>query len=174
MTLESDQVSEEGRQDPFQFCPLCGQNLESFADEDRLRKRCPSCGWIRYRNPTVGVALLVVKGERVLLGERRDGSWCIPCGHVEWDEDIRTAARREALEELGVSISLGEIFAVHSNFHDHDHHSVGIWFMTQIDETDGLVAGGDLQTLDFFSLQHLPPLAFPTDQKVLDKIRAEI
>ena len=159
--------------DPFRFCPLCGASLEPFSDEGRLRKRCPRCGWIRYRNPTVGVALLVLKGDCVLLGQRQDGSWCIPCGHVEWDEDIHAAARREALEELGVHVSLGEIYAVQSNFHNTDQHTVGIWFKSRIHEQALLVAGGDLQALDFFSVQDLPDLSFPTDRVVLNKIQAE-
>jgi ADP-ribose pyrophosphatase YjhB (NUDIX family) len=174
MAFESTQTGGESRHDPFQFCPLCGEALEPFEQGDRQRKRCPNCAWIRYRNPTVGVALLVTEGGRVLLGKRRDGGWCIPCGHVEWDEDIQTAARREAFEELGVHVSLEEIFAVHSNFHNPDHHTVGIWFKTRIDEIDALAAGGDLRALEFFSLQDLPRLAFPTDRIVLKKLQAEI
>jgi 8-oxo-dGTP diphosphatase len=156
--------------DPFQYCPLCGKKLQSFQDNERQRLRCLGCGWIHYRNPTAGVALLIVDGEQVLLGQRRDGKWCIPCGHVEWDEDIHSAARREALEELGVGVSIGEIYAVHSNFHDPDQHTVGIWFLSECESTDQMVAGGDLFAIQFFSLDKLPDLAFPTDQRVLDKL----
>ncbi|MDF1500421.1 MAG: NUDIX hydrolase [Anaerolineales bacterium] len=128
---------------------------------------------MRYRNPTVGVAFLMVEDDQVLLGQRRDGSWCIPCGHVEWDEDIREAAHREALEELGVKISIGEIFAVHSNFHDPDQHTVGIWFTAEPASKDKMTAGGDLNEIKFFPIDDLPALSFPTDHLVLDKLRSQ-
>lgn len=156
--------------DSFQFCPRCASPLAPFHDQDRERKRCTRCGWIRYRNPTVGVALLVVRDGRVLLGRRRDGGWCIPCGHVEWDEDIHAAARREGREELGIEVSPGEIYAVHSNFHDPDQHTVGIWFLTEIQSIDAMTAGGDIHALRFFPLGDLPELSFPTDQMVLEKL----
>lgn len=170
----SDRIRAGNQGDPYRYCPLCGTLLAPFHDAERLRKHCPHCGWIRYRNPTVGVALLALKGGRVLLGQRRDNRWCIPCGHVEWDEDIHSAAHREALEELGVEVKLGEIYAAHSNFHNADQHTVGLWFKTQIEDPEALVAGGDLKALDFFPLQDLPDLAFPTDRLVLEKLRSGI
>ena len=51
-----------------------------------------------------GVAVVVMDGDQILLGRRRwsyAGAWCIPCGHVEWDEDIRDAAVREGAEPVG-------------------------------------------------------------------------
>ena len=157
--------------DPYRYCPLCGGLLEQFHDDERERKHCPQCGWIRYRNPTVGVALLVIRNDEVLLGQRRDGRWCVPCGHVEWDEDIRSAAMREGLEELGVELSVGVIAAVHSNFHDPQAHTVGIWFQTKLEPDSQPVAGGDLQDIAYFPLSNLPELAFPTDRRVLEQLR---
>ena len=85
----------------FQFCPKCGGGLQ--VRNGRLV--CEKCGFILYRNPTVGVAVILLHGDRILLGRRSrgryEGAWCIPCGHVEWGEEVRTAARREFLEETG-------------------------------------------------------------------------
>jgi ADP-ribose pyrophosphatase YjhB (NUDIX family) len=120
------------------------------------------------------VALLIVQDGKVLLGQRRDHRWCIPCGHVEWDENIISAAKREALEELGAEVSIAEIFAVHSNFHDPDQHTVGIWFSAHMDRSTKLDAGGDLLSLDYFELQDLPDLAFPTDRLVLEKLNLKM
>ena len=89
------------------FCPRCGTPLEPFDDGGRPRLRCPACARVHYRNPTVGVAVIILQQGRVLLGQRKDGTWCIPCGHVEWDEDILQAAAREALEEIREDISEG-------------------------------------------------------------------
>ncbi len=140
---------------------------------------CPSCGFIHYRNPTVGVAAVIVDHGRILLGRRAShssypGAWCIPCGHVEWDEDVREAARRECREETGLDVRVGEVVAVHSNFHNPAQHTVGVWFRCEI-EGGTLRAGDDLDLVAWFPLNDLPePLAFPTDRIVLEALRREL
>ena len=94
------------------------------------------------------------------------GRWCIPCGYVEWNEDIRSAACREMREETGLAIALGEVVAVYSNFHDLAKQTVGVWFRGRI--TGGaLRAGDDLAQVEYFPFDALPALAFPTDAKVI-------
>lgn len=60
------------------------------------------------RRPLVGVAVMVVRGNRVLLGRRRGahgaGSWAFPGGHLEFGESVADCARREVFEECGLRI----------------------------------------------------------------------
>ncbi len=158
----------------FTFCPYCGAALETRADDEgHNRQVCPACHWIHYRNPTVGVAAIVLTHEGLLLGRRRGGGWCIPCGHVEWDESIRQAAVREMKEELGIDIQLGTIYNAHSNFHNPAQHTVGIWFNAALPDTAELVPGGDLIELRMFSLDQIPELVFPTDRLIVEQLRKE-
>jgi ADP-ribose pyrophosphatase YjhB (NUDIX family) len=163
------------RSGEFRHCPRCGTALERRERGGRWRGVCPACGYVAYRNPAVGVAVIVRDDAgRVLLGRRRGsyaGQWCIPCGYVEWDEDVRAAAVREFEEETGLRVRLGPVAAVHSNFHNPAQHTVGVWFT-------GAVTGGepraddDLDAVAFFPLDALPePLAFPTDRIVLEELR---
>lgn len=153
----------------FRYCPHCTNQLQLFSDGERLRSHCPACGWIHYLNPTVGVAVVLIPDGRILLGERQSGGWCIPCGHVEWDETVEEAAIREFAEETGLTVSLGNILTVQSNFHDPKHHTVGIWYLGK-KMSGSLHPGGDLLQVSFFSLDNIPPLKFPTDRHVIKKL----
>lgn len=155
----------------YYFCPKCSGPLAYQAQKGRLRLTCQSCAYIFYENPVVGVAgvLLNPRGQ-VLLGKRSSsryrGLWCIPCGYLEYDEDLYEGLKREFKEETALDVEIQELFTALSNFHDPQRHSVGIWFLVRT--TGGtLSAGDDLDELAFFSLDSLPRLAFPTDAKVL-------
>ncbi len=163
----------------FTYCPHCGTPLEKVSIGDRMRPCCPACGYVQYLNPTVGVAVVVLKGRKILLGKRGPnvsygGMWCIPCGHLEWDEEVREAAIREFEEETGLKAKITGIAAVHSNFHNPQQHTVGIWFLGEVME-ERLQPGDDLTEIDYFPLDSLPhPLAFPTDRQVLEELKTRI
>jgi 8-oxo-dGTP diphosphatase len=158
----------------FVYCPYCAVRLKPHQNEEgEQRPTCPECGWTHYHNPTVGVAAIILTAEGLLLGRRRNGGWCIPCGHVEWNESIREAVVREMREELGVGIELGPVYNAHSNFHDPQHHTVGIWFQAALPTGSVLVPGGDLIEIRPFHLDQIPDLVFPTDRLIVQQLRHE-
>jgi len=61
-----------------------------------------------HNRPLIGVAVIVIKNGKVLLGKRKnshgDGTWAFPGGHLKLNESIEECAMREISEETGIRI----------------------------------------------------------------------
>ena len=105
----------------FRFCPACGGRLapQSLRAGDPERLVCGRCGFVFYLDPKVAVGTIVGDGEgRVLLIRRAIepgyGRWVFPGGYVDRGEAVEAAARREALEESGLVVTLTGLVDVYS------------------------------------------------------------
>lgn len=59
--------------------------------------------------PKVGVGVIVLNGNGLfVLGKRKgtfgEGCWCLPGGHLEFSESFEACAKREVLEETGLTV----------------------------------------------------------------------
>jgi len=158
----------------YKFCPKCGSRNDLVNNCSYARCVCSCCGFTSYKNPVPGVSVLIENNGMVLLGRRAAssfaaGKWCLPCGFVEYDEDIRTAAIREVKEETGLTIELRSIIQVTSNFLSADLHSVVIVFLAKV--KNGLARpGDDIDKLDWFQIKgELPPLGFDADREIIER-----
>ena len=171
----------ESQMNQYRFCPMCGKELGMSPTEAQWVVACHGCGFRASPKPAVGVGVIVLEGELIIMGRRGSrggprykGAWCIPCGYLEWGEDVRDAARREFLEETGLEVDIRGVYAVHSNFHNPKSLTVGIWFSGDV-VGGSMQAGDDLDSVGYFPLGAIPePLAFPTDRLVLEQLRGEI
>lgn len=160
----------------YKHCPHCGGRLSLDKTNNPSQPQCVVCAKIFYQNPAVGVAAIIIHDNKILLGKRNgsySGLWCIPCGYVEYYEDVREALIREIKEETNLEITLGEVFDVHSNFHNPDQYTVGIWFLVK-EFWGELIPGDDVEKLEFYTAAEIKAqgirLAFPTDIEVLDAL----
>ena len=66
--------------------------------------------------PIIGVGAVIVAGDRALLVRRATeplkGEWSVPGGVLELGEKLREGAAREALEETGLQVEVGEVLDV--------------------------------------------------------------
>jgi len=88
-----------------QFCARCGAPSEM--DEGGWRRRCMKCEALHFPRIDPVVIMLILRGERVLLGRQYDwpdGLFSLLAGFMEPGETIEDAVRRETMEEAGIKI----------------------------------------------------------------------
>ena len=149
------------------YCPVCATLLVSKEIADRPRPVCPACGHVVYYDPKVAATCIVERDGNVLMIKRANepgfGFWSIPGGYVDRGEVVEDAAVREMLEETGLAVEVDHLVGL---FSEQDHPVIVVAFEArQVGGT--LKAGPEALELGFFSLDNLPPLAFPRDRSIL-------
>ena len=140
---------------------------------DKPRRVCPSCGYVYFTDPKVGVGVAVVENDRLLLVRRainpERGKWSLPAGYLDHGEDPRTTAEREALEETGLVVVVDELLDV--IFNPPGGGGASILILYRARRSGGtLQAGDDADAADFFPLDALPDLAFASTRAAIDRL----
>jgi ADP-ribose pyrophosphatase YjhB (NUDIX family) len=157
----------------IRYCPYCGTPVERKMLFGMDRPVCPVCGWVHYADPKVAAAVVVINQGKILLTRRVNepyqGLWTLPAGFVNAHEDPRDAARRECLEETGLTVALGDLLDVWSvSEHARGADILIVYTATVLEGT--LAAGDDADQAAFFDPQDLPPLAFKSTARIMEKL----
>lgn len=95
--------------------------------------------------------------------------WALPGGFVDQGEDLEDAAKRELQEETNVVLSnLTQYKAYGKPDRDPRGHTVSIIFVGELLDNQVAKAQDDAKSLEWFSVDNLPKLAFDHDQIVQD------
>lgn len=122
-------------------------------------------------SPLVGVGAVIVAEGRALLIRRGQapllGEWSLPGGVLECGEALRDAAVREALEETGLVVEVGDMLGVYERVIRADdgrvrYHYVLIDFLCRAVGGD-LKAGSDAAEVGWFRREELPSLKLAYD-----------
>ncbi|MCE9566425.1 MAG: NUDIX hydrolase [Planctomycetes bacterium] len=122
-----------------------------------------------YPRPALTVDIVIATREprpRVLLIRRKKdpfaGSWALPGGFVEENERIPDAARRELVEETGVTVvDLEQLYTVGDPGRDPRGWTVSVAYLAQVNLADVKpVAADDAGEVGWHLLDELPALAF--------------
>lgn len=96
------------------------------------------------KKPLVGVAVIVMNGQKILLGKRKNshgaGSWAFPGGHLEFNESIEACAHREVFEETGIKIKNLRCGPYTNDiFHDEKKHYVTLFVLADYDSGEPVI-----------------------------------
>lgn len=107
----------------YTYCPACATALApiSMAEDggDKVRLRCPACGWTHWNNPTPVLAAIVEcidRDGRILLA--RNAAWthrmfALITGFMEAGETPQDGIRREVMEETSLEAVETTLVGVH-------------------------------------------------------------
>ena len=126
--------------------------------------------------PLVGVGVVLVREGRVFLARRQgahgEETWASAGGHLEWGESLEECARREALEELGVTVG-GLQFLCISNIIAYDRHYVDVEFLGDIGDQEPQLAEPEaFSEFGWFPLDDLPEPLFEAARYALESYRS--
>jgi 8-oxo-dGTP diphosphatase len=161
----------------YAYCPKCAAPLLTKQVGDKPRRTCPTCGYIYFTDPKVGVGVIVVENGRLLLVRRavnpQKGKWSIPAGFVDSGEDPMKTAVRETFEETNLNVAITGLADVVFNPNTKPGQAgASIFIIYQADLLNGeLKAGDDADDAGFFDLHQLPELAFTSTNHLIEKLR---
>ncbi len=141
------------------YCFQCGTVLEVRHMDHREREVCPACGWVYYPQLKVGAAVIIEAENKLLLLQRNHepwkGSWMLPAGYVEADEDPMDAARREVFEELGLTVEIKGLYKTWYATNDPRGKIVSFFYFAEIVSGE-MHLNEEIRAAEYFSWRDIP------------------
>lgn len=150
-------------------CPQCGAGLPG-----RPPVACTACGYELYVNARPTATTIVVRGDEFLAVRRtkepKAGMWEMPGGFCDGWEHPADAAVREAREELGVEVTLGEFVGMYMGSYDFQGETLPVldcFWLATIVAGEITVDPAEASEYRWMSIMDPPPLAFATMERAL-------
>jgi 8-oxo-dGTP diphosphatase len=123
--------------------------------------------------PKIGIGLMIIKGNKVLLGKRKNshgaGEYGSVGGHMEYMESFESCVRRELAEEAGEDLKIKNLrFLCVDNVKEYDpKHYVDIGMVAEWDSGEAVVIEPDkVETWDWYDMDDLPTPLFIIDRYI--------
>lgn len=118
----------------------------------------------KEKRPKGGIAVMVVKDGRVLLGKRRGahgaGDYAFPGGKLEWWESFEECAKREVREETGMLIQNVRFLRL-LNFKFYDQHFVDVGLLADWESgTPKVMEPEKCEGWEWYDIEQIPAPLF--------------
>jgi len=154
------------------YCPRCATPLITRPVGDKARRACPTCDYIHFTDPKVGVGVLIIQDGKILLVKRammpERGKWSIPAGFLDHGEEPKSTAEREVREETNLRVEIYALLDVYHNAEAITKGGASIFILYEARVVSGeLKAGDDAAAAGFFAPDELPELAFASTKETI-------
>lgn len=127
-----------------------------------------------YVNPVPTVNTIITRSRHLLclqrpIGRPKAGKWCLPSGFLELHESFEVAAKRECLEETGLTVDNLTLAAAYSHLWIDGRHVVGVIFIT--DDFRGTITRNEESAAAiWFSFDDLPEFDSPELGTIIEEV----
>ncbi|MFR0676105.1 NUDIX domain-containing protein [Dysgonomonas mossii] len=150
----------------FKFCPKCGSS--HFVENNIKSKRCETCGFVYYFNPSSStIAIIINSNDELLVATRAHdpakGTFDLPGGFVDMNETGEEAVIREVKEETGLHVSQAKyMFSIPNTYvySGFEVHTLDLVYLCKVDDMRNMQAEDDVASLQFIKISELNPDLF--------------
>lgn len=150
----------------FKFCPKCGSS--HFVENNFKSKRCETCGFGYYFNPSSStIAIIINSNDELLVATRAHdpakGTFDLPGGFVDMNETGEEAVIREVKEETGLHVSQAKyMFSIPNTYvySGFEVHTLDLVYLCKVDDMQNIKAEDDVASLQFIKISELNPDLF--------------
>lgn len=150
----------------FKFCPKCGSS--HFVENNIKSKRCETCGFVYYFNPSSStIAIIINSNDELLVAIRAHdpakGTFDLPGGFVDMNETGEEAVIREVKEETGLHVSQAKyMFSIPNTYvySGFEVHTLDLVYLCKVDDMRNIKAEDDVASLQFIKISELNPDLF--------------
>jgi len=125
------------------------------------------------QRPKVGVGVIVIKDGKILLGKRKgthgEGSWAFPGGHLEFGERLEDCAKREVMEETGITIkNIKKLTFTNDIFKEENKHYITIFMTANHDSGEPMIMEPEkCECWEWYDWNNMPsPLFLPIENLI--------
>lgn len=156
--------------DTFHFCPRCGSSHFEICRENS--KICKDCHFEYFKNPAIGVAVVVLDAQNRILcvqreNEPKKGLLSFPGGFCSLHETIEETAVREVKEETNIDITLERFLLNYPNtyvWQDVDYAPLDFYFLARVKDASNIKAQeGETSHIRFVAQEDIDIEAFAFD-----------
>ena len=129
----------------------------------------------KEQRPKVGVGVIITHSDKILLGKRKnshgEGTWCLPGGHLEFNESVEACAQREVLEETGLQVENVKCCTFTNDiFQAEGKHYVTLFVTAEVESGEVRVMEPDkCEEWAWFAWNNLPAPLFLPIQNLLEQ-----